>query len=119
MGSLHIMLMQSQSRLQTGPNLNEAATQHTGLASRAAFGNTIRVYPDSCQDSHSPVAKSSHPLHLSAASCLLLEYHRASARAIDQIPSKSRVSEDAPVRQEIQEIKYLCVLVSEERLDFV
>src|SRR5271154_1267126 len=48
-GSLHIMLMRSQSRLQTGPNLNEAATQHTGLASRTAFGNTIRVYPDSCQ----------------------------------------------------------------------
>src|SRR5277367_980061 len=93
------MLMRSQS-LQTGPNLNEAATQHTGLASRTAFGNTIRVYPDSCQDGHSPVAKSSHPLHLSAASCLLLEYHQASARAIDQIPSKGRVSEDVPVRQE-------------------
>src|SRR2546421_12982443 len=70
--------------------------QHTGLASRTAFGNTIRVYPDSCQESHSLVATSSHPLHLSAASCLLLEYHRVSARAIDQIPSKSRVSEDVP-----------------------
>lgn len=95
-GSLHIMLMRSQSRLQTGPILNEAVTQHTRLASRTAFGNTIRVYPDSCQDSHSRVATSSHPLHLSAASCLLLEYHRVSARAIDQIPSKSGVSEEVP-----------------------
>jgi hypothetical protein len=113
------MLMRSQSRLQTGLNLNEAATQHIGLASRTAFGNTIRVYPDSCQDSHSPLAKSSHPLHLSAASCLLLEYYRASARAIDQIPSKVALVKTSLPGKKIQEIKYLCILVSEERLDLV
>src|SRR3954454_13847340 len=87
--------------------------------SRNAFGSTIRVYPDSCQDSHSLLAKSSHPLHLSAASCLLLEYHRASARAIDQIPSKIALVRRPRQVKNCREIMYLCVLVPEERLDLV
>ena len=112
--SLHIMLMRSGSRLQTRPNLNKAATQHPGLTSRAAVGDTIRVYPDSCQGSRSPVAKSSHPLHLSAASCLLLEYCQASARAIDQIPNKAALVKTSLLGKKSSKIMYLCILVSEE-----
>lgn len=88
--------------------------QHTGLASRNAFGSTVRVYPDSCQDSHSRVATSSHPLHLSVASCLLLEYHRASARVIDQIPSKAALAKTSLSGKKSSKMIYLCILVSEE-----